>query len=101
MALCLNPEDTTAMRDAMNKIENEEVPMRTMLDAVLDMGEERGRKKSEARGAQELLRGQLQARFGPLSPEADARLAAADAAKLQRWSLRILTAASVAEVLAD
>lgn len=96
-----DPEDTTAMRDAMNKIENEEVPMRTMLDAVLDMGEERGRKKSEARGAQELLRGLLQARFGPLSPEADARLAAADAAKLQRWSLRILTAASAAEVLAD
>jgi len=89
------------MRDAMNKIENEEVPMRTMLDAVLDMGEERGRKKSEARGAQELLRGQLQARFGPLSPEADARLAAADAAKLQRWGIRILTAASVAEVFAD
>ena len=89
------------MRDAMNKIENEEVPMRTMLDAVLDMGEERGRKKSEARGMQELLRGQLQARFGPLSPEANARLAAADAATLQRWSLRILTAASVAEVLAD
>jgi hypothetical protein len=89
----------------MNKIDNEEVPMRTMLDAVLDMGEERGRKKSEARGAkqgmQELLRGQLQARFGPLSPEANARLAAADAATLQRWSLRVLTAASVAEVLAD
>ena len=89
------------MRDAMNKIEKEEVPMRTMLDAVLDMGEERGRKKSEARGMQELLRGQLQARFGPLSPEANARLAAADAATLQRWSLRVLTAASVAEVLAD
>ena len=100
-----DPEDTTAMRDAMNKIENEEVPMRTMLDAVLDMGEERGRKKSEARGAQqgmqELLRGQLQARFGPLSLEADARLAAADAATLQRWSLRILTAARLDEVLVD
>jgi hypothetical protein len=100
-----DPEDTTTMRDAMNKIENEEVPMRTMLDAVLDMGEERGRKKSEARGAQqgmqELLRGQLQARFGPLSPEADVRLAAADAATLQRWSLRILTAARLDEVLVD
>jgi hypothetical protein len=88
-----DPEDTTTMRDAMNKIENEEVPMRTMLDAVLDMGEERGRKK--------LVREQLEARFGPLSAEVITQLGNADAATVQRWSLRILTAASVGEVLSD
>jgi len=79
--------------------------MRTMLDAVLDLGEERGRKKSEARGAQlgmqQLLRGLLESRFGPLSPEANARLAGADAATVQRWSLRVLTATCLDEVFAD
>jgi hypothetical protein len=88
-----DPEDTTTLRDAMNKIEDEEVPMRTMLDAVLDIGEERGRKG--------LVRELLQARFGPLSAEAVMLLGAADAATLQRWSLRILTASSVTEVLSD
>lgn len=89
----------------MNKIEDEDVPMRSMLDLVLEMGEERGRAKSELRGMErgmrELLRAQLQARFGPL-PEANAeRLAAADAATLQRWSLRVLSARELAEVLCD
>ena len=85
----------------MNKIEDEEVPMRTMLDAVLDIGEERGRKRSETRGMQQLLRGLLESRFGQLSPEANARLAGADAATLQRWSLRVLTATRLDEVFAD
>lgn len=85
----------------MNKIEDEDVPMRSMLDLVLEMGEERGRAKAELRGMRELLRTLLQARFGPL-PEANAeRLAAADAATLQRWSLRVLTARELAEVLAE
>jgi hypothetical protein len=79
--------------------------MRTMLDAVLDIGEERGRKRSEARGAQlgmqQLLRGLLESRFGPLPPEINERLAAANAATLQRWGLRILTATRIDEVLAD
>ncbi len=75
--------------------------MRTMLDAVLDMGEERGRKRSEARGMQHLLRGLLENRFGPLSPEANERLAGADAATLLRWGLRFLTATRIDEVLAD
>lgn len=88
-----DPEDTTTLRDAMNKIEDEEVPMRTMLDAVLDIGEERGMKR--------LVRDLLQARFGPLSAEAVMLLGAADAATLQRWSLRVLTATRVDEVFAD
>jgi hypothetical protein len=36
-----------------------------------------------------------------LSPEANERLAGADAATLQRWGLRILTATRIDEVLAD
>ena len=67
--------------------------MRTMLDAVLDMGEERAMKR--------LVRRQLEARFGELPAEAIARLGKADAVTVERWSLRILTAASVAEVLTD
>ncbi len=86
---CLNPDGA----DTMNKIENEEAPMRTMLDAVLDMGEERAMKR--------LVRQLLEARFGELPAEAIARLGKADAGTVERWGIRILTAASVAEVLAD
>ena len=81
------------MRDAMKKTEDEEVPRRTMLDAVLDIGQERGVRR--------IVREQLQARFGPLPPGISERLAAANAATLQRWGLRILTATRIDEVLAD
>jgi len=95
-----DPEDPTTLRTVMNKIEDEDLPMRSMLDLVLEMGEERGREKAELRGMRELLRSQLQARFGPLPERGSELLAAADAATLQCWSLRVLTAQELAEVLA-
>jgi len=95
-----DPEDPTTLRTVMNKIEDEDLPMRSMLDLVLEMGEERGREKAELRGMRELLRSQLQARFGPLPERGSELLAAADAATLHCWSLRVLTAHELAEVFA-
>lgn len=96
-----DPEDPTTLRTVMNKIEDEDLPMRSMLDLVLEMGEERGREKAELRGMRELLRSLLQARFGPLPEPGVELLETADAATLQRWSLRVLTAHELAEVFAD
>ena len=57
---------------------------------------ERGRQQGE-RGI--LLR-QLRKRFGALPSEVEARVQAAGQAQLEEWSDRVLTAATLAEVLA-
>ena len=58
---------------------------------------ERGRNQAR----REMLLEQLSARFGTL-PEAIAeRVRAADPAQLKRWALRVVTAASLPEVLAE
>lgn len=57
-------------------------------------GEARGERKSESK----LLTAQLTKRFGPLPEWASERLAAADTAQLEAWSLRILDAGCLEEV---
>ncbi len=57
------------------------------------------RRQAEARGKRDLLARQLARRFGPLSEDALARLAHADAAELDAWSERVLDAATLDEVL--
>ena len=59
-------------------------------------GEEKGRRAGEA----SLLRRLLERRFGPLSEQAQDRIAGADAATLEDWGLRILDANSLDDVLA-
>ncbi len=105
-----NPADPTALRTTMNKLDldQEELPVRSMLDLLLEMGEERaiakGREKwvqlGQRSGMGNLLLGQLQARFGDLSPAVTERIQEADAETLQRWSLRLLTATAIDDVLA-
>ena len=95
----------------MNKLDldQEELPVRSMLDLLLEMGEERaiakGRETWQRQGQQvgmgNLLLGQLQARFGELAEDLADRIREADIETLQRWSLRLLTAATIDDVLAD
>ncbi len=91
----------------MNKLDfdQEELPVRSMLDLLLEMGEERAiansRAKWERNGMGNLLLGQLQARFGTPPEQIADRIRAADTETLQRWSLRLLTAATIDDVLAD
>jgi hypothetical protein len=59
--------------------------------------EVRGRKK----GRTEILLTQLGARFGAVPAEARARVQAADDATLSRWAVRVLTATSIDDALAD
>jgi hypothetical protein len=63
-------------------------------------GEERGEQKGRRRGVAALLVRQLERRFGVLPGWATDRVIAADTVMLEEWSLRVLDAASLEEVLA-
>ena len=75
----------------------EHLVMTTMAEAWLAEGEARGR----AEGVRAVLRQLLEARFGPLGDADEGRLQAASEEELARWSLRVLSAASLPAVFAD
>lgn len=87
------PASHETLRTVMTRIHEENPPMRSCLDLLLEMG--------EARGIRAMLEGMLRARFGDLPSDVRERLAAADADALQRWGLRVLTATRIDEVFAD
>ncbi|MBF0426726.1 MAG: DUF4351 domain-containing protein [Magnetococcales bacterium] len=61
------------------------------------MGKQEGRLEGKA----DLLLRQLRQRFGPQLPGwVEARIAAADAATIERWGDRVLTASSLEELFA-
>ena len=62
-------------------------------------GELRGELKGELKGVRKILKQQLTVRFGALSPEVLVRIDAANDELLEKMSLRVLTAASLEEVL--
>ena len=62
-------------------------------------GLERGLEQGLEHGQRALVRRQLEKKFGPLDEETHARLDAANHATLEQYADRILTAASLSEVL--
>jgi hypothetical protein len=64
-------------------------------------GEERGRKLGKQQGEAALLLRLLERRFGELPGWVADRVLAADSATLGEWSLRVLDAATLEEVLAE
>ena len=58
-----------------------------------------GKAEGKAEGMTIILHDQLETKFGPLPRWADARLAKADPAQLERWAKKILTASSLEGVL--
>jgi hypothetical protein len=89
--------DFETVRTVMNQIREENPPMRNNLDLWIEDNERRGM----AKGLRTMLEGLLRKRFGELPPHARDRIANADADSLQRWGLRVLTATSIDEVVAD
>ncbi len=67
------------------------------LQEGLQEGLQKGLQKGEARILLQLLR----LKFGPLTPEIEARVRSADADRLLKWSERILTADTLEGVLQD
>lgn len=75
--------------------EEQRQDMASIADQLIAKGEKRGIEK----GQRALVQRLLQRRFGPLPPEALARLASAAPSELEQWAERVLVAASLAEVL--
>ena len=68
----------------------------------IEQGIEQGRKQGIQQGYQVLLLRQLRKRFGAaVDPHVEQRIATASVEQIETWSERVLTAASLAEVLAD
>ena len=63
--------------------------------------EVRGRTQGRKEGRAELLLKLLAARFGAVPAEARAKVQAADDATLSRWAVRVLTATSINDALAE
>lgn len=63
-------------------------------------GEQRGKQRGKEEGRRELLLSLLGQRFGALPEEARARIEAAGTEELERMGLRVLTAQTLADVLA-
>ena len=98
------PDRLETLRTVMKRIDEENPPMRSALDLLLDMGHERGLKEG-ARLADDLLRNmvlrQLRARFGEPGPDHQRRLQTADTEELQALGERLATAASLQDVFRD
>ena len=62
-------------------------------------GEAKGRAEGKAEGKAELLAKLMRLKFGPLPARVRERLRRASAEELDRWAERILTAASIDDVL--
>lgn len=65
----------------------------------IEKGEKRGEKRGIEKGQREVLLRQLERRFGPLPPSVHERVEQAKSPELERWVDRVLTAATLAEVL--
>jgi predicted transposase YdaD len=89
---------------AMTKIHEDPGEVRSMLDWLLEMGEERGLEKGRQQGMQQALREvleqQLGAQFGALPVDVRERLGAADADTLRRWAVGMVRATSLDDVFA-
>ena len=74
--------------------------LRRIREQGREAGREAGRQEGRREGEAEILLRQLCIRFGTLPTDAVARVQAADPETLLRWSERVLSAATVAEVFA-
>ncbi len=93
------PDRRETLRTVMNKIDEENPPMRSALDLLLDMGHERGLKEGLA-VLRSVLQSQLQARFGPLGEHHTEQLSVATAEELRAIGERLATATSPHDVFA-
>jgi hypothetical protein len=64
-------------------------------------GEAKGRAEGEAKGRAEVLLKLLEKKFGSVGPEIRDRVVSATIQDLDRWVERVLSAATLEEVLSD
>ncbi|HEU4412187.1 MAG TPA: DUF4351 domain-containing protein [Polyangiaceae bacterium] len=85
-----------AMLDAMSQVGVERIVIEDLVEFGKDQGLIEGRLEGEAK----VLLKQLALRFGPVPEGVEARVRSASEAELDRWAERVLTAASLDDVLA-
>ena len=71
----------------------------TFIDKYIQQGERQGEQRGEQRGVRrgmsETLLRLVQVKFGPPSPEVEARIKQAELEQLDEWVVRMLTAQSL------
>jgi predicted transposase YdaD len=100
--LMVHPGEPEAVVQQLVGVLKEERVKQTLMTAgeiLMQRGEARGEARGELHGRRALLQRQLMLRFGPLSERAILRVQAADVPTLDTWAERVLTAASLDEVL--
>ncbi len=73
----------------------------TLTERLIEKGLKKGRVEGRVEGRAATLLTQLHAKFGKVSARTSARVKAADEPTLDRWTVRILTATTIAETLDD
>jgi hypothetical protein len=73
----------------------------TYAQKVREQGRQQGIEQGRQQGFREVLRRVLRQRFGDLDPRFEERIEAATIEQLEGWSVRVVSAASLAEVFAD
>ena len=81
-------------------MENADRQTRTTVETYYDVLIDRGKTEGLLRGKLAIIRRLLELRFGPLPSHVHARLENASVAELDAWTERLLSAASLDEVLA-
>jgi len=72
--------------------------MLTQIDVTRLPSYQLGREQGREQGQLRLLVRQIRLKFGPLAPELEARIEAADSVQIELWAERILTAHSLEEM---
>lgn len=77
--------------------------MKSFADELIELGLERGLsegiEQGKMEGEREVLLKVLRQRFGSLTPEMEQRIATATGEQLEAWTTRVLSAATLADVL--
>ncbi len=101
--MALPEELSMSFWEEIRQLEEEHsMPYVTSVERIgIKKGIEQGIQQGVQQGTRDLLKRQLELKFGPLSPDILARLNEARHEQLMRWSERILTAKTLAEVFGD
>jgi predicted transposase/invertase (TIGR01784 family) len=95
----LGPPSEEAFVSTFDRMMAEERPR--ILEQGRNEGRVEGRLQGRVEGKAELLLKLLSLRFGPVAAQAQSRVAQASAQELELWTDRVLTAATLDEVLGD
>ena len=92
----------TALAESLSRILHRPVEtIMSTLERTYQKGRAEGRTEGKAEGRAEAILRQLRRRFGDVAADIEARVRSAPLADLDRWTDRVLDAATLADVFAD